>query len=141
MSHKARADVAGCACHQRLAARRRLNAALRGRHGAHETTATAACKARRPRSVAHVAQPSSPALCCLPRMAQGLPTWSSRLIALLERGLPPPLLEDHERRRRALLIEGTAWLVVLACALTVPVILGTTRGLGRITSLAADLGT
>jgi signal transduction histidine kinase len=74
-------------------------------------------------------------------MAQGLPTWSSRLIALLERGLPSALLEDHERRRRALLIEGTAWLVVLACALTVPVIATTTAGLGRITSLAADLGT
>ncbi|MFY0537610.1 sensor histidine kinase [Nannocystis pusilla] len=74
-------------------------------------------------------------------MAKRQPTWSRRLIALLERGLPPALLEDHEMRRQALLIEGTAWLVVLACALTVPVIAGTTSGIGRITSLAADVGT
>ncbi|WAS93596.1 sensor histidine kinase [Nannocystis punicea] len=74
-------------------------------------------------------------------MAERQPPWASRLIALLERGLPPSLLEDHEMRRRALLIEGTAWLVVLACALTVPVIAATTQGLGRVTSLAADLGT
>ncbi|MDC0722365.1 sensor histidine kinase [Nannocystis bainbridge] len=74
-------------------------------------------------------------------MAQRPLTWSRRLIAVLERGLPPALLEDHEMRRRALLIEGTAWLVILACALTVPVILATTTGIGRITSLAADLGT
>src|SRR5690606_36463694 len=75
------------------------------------------------------------------RMAPSASTLSRRLIAWLERGLPPTVLGDHELRRRALLISGTAGLAVVIYALTIPVIVATTEGVGRVASLAADIAT
>lgn len=72
-------------------------------------------------------------------MARRSPPWSRRLLALLERGLPRALLADNALRRRALLIAGTVWTIVVACLASVPVIIATTAGTGRILSLIADI--
>jgi hypothetical protein len=64
-----------------------------------------------------------------------------RVVALLERGLPAELLAHNETRRRSLLIVGTAWLIIIACVFTIPVLLATTRGLARIAASIVNLGT
>ena len=69
------------------------------------------------------------------------PSLVLRVVALLERGLPPGLLADNETRRRSLLIVGTIWVIVIACVFTIPVLLGTTRGGARIVASAVNLGT
>ena len=69
------------------------------------------------------------------------PSLVLRVVALLERGLPPGLLADNETRRRSLLIVGTIWVLVIACVFTIPVLLGTTRGGARIVASAVNLGT
>jgi signal transduction histidine kinase len=74
-------------------------------------------------------------------MVDGPSTRSQRLLALLERGLPPALLADYEQRRQALLIAGTAWLLIAVCALSVPVIALTALGPGVAALLAGDLTT
>jgi signal transduction histidine kinase len=56
----------------------------------------------------------------------------TRLVTALERGLPPALLAASEARRRALLVSGTAWVIVIACVFTIPVLLATTSGPGRV---------
>ena len=65
----------------------------------------------------------------------------SHLVAALERGLPPSLLAVSETRRRALLISGTAWVIVVACVFTVPVLLATAGGLGRVVASLVNLTT
>ena len=69
------------------------------------------------------------------------PSLVLRVVALLERGLPPGLLADNETRRRSLLIVGTIWVLVIACVFTIPVLLGTTRGGARIVASVVNLGT
>ena len=64
-----------------------------------------------------------------------------RVLAWLERGLPAALLANHETRRRALLIVGTIWVMILACVFTIPVLLATTQGLTRIAASLVNLGT
>jgi signal transduction histidine kinase len=64
-----------------------------------------------------------------------------RIVQLLERGLPPTLLADNETRRRSLLIVGTAWVMIIACVFTIPVLLATTRGAPRIVVSVINLGT
>jgi len=64
-----------------------------------------------------------------------------RVVALLERGLPPASLADSETRRRSLLIVGTIWVVIIACVFTIPVLLATTRGAMRIFASTVNLGT
>ena len=64
-----------------------------------------------------------------------------RVLAWLERGLPAALLANHETRRRALLIVGTIWVMILACVFTIPVLLATTHGLTRIAASMVNLGT
>ena len=65
----------------------------------------------------------------------------SRLVAALERGLPPALLTASESRRRALLIAGTAWVIVIACVFTIPVLLATMAGPGRLVASAVNATT
>ncbi len=65
----------------------------------------------------------------------------NRLVMALERGLPPSLLSVSEARRRALLISGTAWVIVVACVFTIPVLLATTTGIGRVISSLVNLST
>ena len=74
-------------------------------------------------------------------MAARPPSLVHRVVGLLERGLPPALLADNETRRRALLIAGTVWIIVIACVFTVPVLLATTRGATRIAASLVNLGT
>ena len=69
------------------------------------------------------------------------PSLVLRVVALLERGLPPGLLADNETRRRSLLIVGTIWVLVIACVFTIPVLLATTRGGARIAASVVNLGT
>ncbi len=64
-----------------------------------------------------------------------------RVVALLERRLPPALLANSETRRRSLLIVGTCWMLIIACVFTIPVLLATTRGGMRIVASAVNLGT
>jgi signal transduction histidine kinase len=64
-----------------------------------------------------------------------------RVVALLERSLPPALLADNETRRRSLLIVGTIWVLIIACVFTIPVLLATTRGGMRIFASLVNLGT
>jgi signal transduction histidine kinase len=64
-----------------------------------------------------------------------------RVVALLERRVPPALLADSETRRRSLLIVGTGWVMIIACVFTIPVLLATTRGGARIAASAVNLGT
>ncbi len=64
-----------------------------------------------------------------------------RVVALLERGLPPALLADNELRRRSLLIAGSTWIMIVACVFTIPVLLATTAGLSRIVISLINLGT
>ena len=60
---------------------------------------------------------------------------------MLERGLPPALLEDSETRRRALLIAGTVWTVAIACTASFPVLVMVTQGADRLVSLTANAAT
>ena len=71
-------------------------------------------------------------------MARRSPTVPRRILSLLERGLPPALLADSELRRRALLIAGTVWAVVVACVASFPVLFAVTSGPGRLVSLGAN---
>jgi signal transduction histidine kinase len=64
-----------------------------------------------------------------------------RLVAVLERRLSPAQLADDVVRRRALLILGTAWIVMSSCALAVPVLALTTRAEGRAALIGGDLAT
>ncbi|MBL9104359.1 MAG: hypothetical protein JNL82_25660 [Myxococcales bacterium] len=74
-------------------------------------------------------------------MAAPSPRLLPRVIAALERGLPPALLVSSEGRRRALLIAGTSWLMIIACVFTIPVLLATGVGVGRVLASAVNLGT
>jgi signal transduction histidine kinase len=62
-----------------------------------------------------------------------------RLIAALERDLPATLLASSDSRRRALLVAGTAWLMIVACVLTIPVLVTTGIGVGRVASSVINL--
>lgn len=64
-----------------------------------------------------------------------------RVIAWLERGLPESALEPGEPRRRSLLVSGICHLTIVACLISLPVILPTMNGWTRVPTMCVALAT